>query len=125
MGQVVAGEEEHCVAGKDFSARFVDPKKLAAFRQSLRFRQRLRTAGVCSLFHLGMRLNGETLAALATTAREHGLTILRPHADEEAVRALAAAVVRLKSAFHVLTLGKESGEDRRRKMAGETERAEL
>src|ERR1051326_5665479 len=51
MGEIVGGEEEHCVAGKDFSARFVDPKELATLRQSLRLRQRLRTAGVCSLFH--------------------------------------------------------------------------
>jgi len=104
MRQIIAGDEEHCVAGMDFSARFVDSKKLATLRQSLRFRQRLRTAGVCSLFHLVPRLDGEALAAFATTAREHCLAILRPHANEEAVRALAAAVVRLKSALHVLTL---------------------
>src|ERR1051326_9048196 len=29
MGEIVGGEEEHSVAGKDLSARFVDPKELA------------------------------------------------------------------------------------------------
>jgi hypothetical protein len=45
-------------------------------------------------------LDGEALAALATTAGEHCLTILRPHPDEEAVRALATPVIGLKGTLH-------------------------
>ena len=46
------------------------------------------------------RVTGVGHAALPATAREHGLAILRPHADEEAVRALATAIVGLKSTLH-------------------------
>jgi len=45
-------------------------------------------------------LDGQTLAALPATTRKHGLAILRPHPDEEAVRALATAIVGLKSTLH-------------------------
>jgi len=41
-------------------------------------------------------LHGETLAALAATARKNRLTVFGAHADEKTVRALATAVVRLK-----------------------------
>src|SRR5687768_12853952 len=41
-------------------------------------------------------LDGEALATLPATAREHGLAVFRPHPDEEAVGALAAAIVGLK-----------------------------
>src|SRR4051812_40662990 len=51
MGELVDHVEEYCVAGKKFSARLVDSKVLTAFCESLRFRQRFRTAGVCLLFH--------------------------------------------------------------------------
>ena len=49
---------------------------------------------------LSVRLDGETLTALAATTRENGLSVLRAHPDEEAVRALAAAIVRLKGTLH-------------------------
>jgi hypothetical protein len=45
------------------------------------------------------RRNGEPLPALCATAFEHGTPVFRGHADEKAVCALAAATVRLKSAF--------------------------
>jgi hypothetical protein len=48
-----------------------------------------------------LALNGEALATLAATPGENRLTVLRPHADEETMRALAAAVVWLKSSLHV------------------------
>ena len=44
--------------------------------------------------------DGKTLATLAATAREHRLSVLRPHPDEETMRALAAAIVGLKSTLH-------------------------
>src|SRR6185369_15192062 len=37
LRQAVSGEEDDRISGKDFSARFVNPKKLATFRQPLLF----------------------------------------------------------------------------------------
>jgi len=37
MRQTVSGEEDDRISGKDFSARFVNPKKLATLRQPLLF----------------------------------------------------------------------------------------
>jgi hypothetical protein len=91
--QLVAGSKEDAIAGEEFAPRFVNAKKLAALGESLLFRQRL-----------GQRMaagsDGKALAALAATAREHRLAIFGTHTDEKAVRALAAAVVRLKSTLH-------------------------
>lgn len=43
---------------------------------------------------------GQTLAPFGPPALQHQTTVLRPHPDEEAMRPLAAACVRLKRAFH-------------------------
>ena len=48
-------------------------------------------------------LYSEALTTLAPPGRNHGATALGAHANEEAVRALASPVIRLKSAFHLLT----------------------
>ena len=101
MRQLVRGEEEDAVAGKEFAARFVDAKKLATFRQSSSLSaEPPELAGPSAGIGWLTRLDREALAALAATARKHRLSVLGPHADEEAVRALAAAVVRLKSTLH-------------------------
>jgi hypothetical protein len=42
------------------------------------------------------RLNGEALAAFATTARQNGLAVLGAHTDQESVGPLATPIVRLK-----------------------------
>jgi hypothetical protein len=106
VGQTVRGEEQNGVAREKLAAGFVHVKKLATLRQPLIFRQRLGPLRVCCALHrLAAPLDSEALATLATAARQHRLTILRPHADEETVRALPAAVVRLKSALHDLTSG--------------------
>ena len=55
------------------------------------------------------RLDGQALAALFAARREHVAAVLRAHALEEAMDALAPAIVGLKSAFHVLAPNGEKG----------------
>jgi hypothetical protein len=47
------------------------------------------------------RLNGQALATLPAASRKNGAAGSGAHADEEAVRTLATAVVRLKCTFHL------------------------
>ena len=96
MIEIVRRNEDHCIAGKEFAARVVNMDELATLRQSSLFRQRLGRQAI-HRFYRSACLNSEALAALAPTTRENCLSVLRPHTDEEAVRALPTAVVRLKS----------------------------
>jgi hypothetical protein len=100
--EVVRGEEDDGISGKDLPARFVNPKKIATTRDSLLLWEPFRTGrAVCRAFHCGCgRLNGQALAPFAAAARDDRLPIFRPHPDEEAVSALPAAVVRLIRALH-------------------------
>src|SRR5207244_1209075 len=96
--KTVGYDEEDGIAGEKFAARLVGAKKIAPLGQALFLRQCLGPRQMSSAARAA--LDGQTLAALPATAREHGLAILGPHADEEAVRTLATAIVGLKSTLH-------------------------
>ena len=96
--QAVGGEEENRVAGKDFAACLVDLDELATLRESASLSvEPDQAAGLPPSYTASAPLDGQALAALAAAARENCLAVLGPHPDQEAVRALATAVVRLKS----------------------------
>ena len=103
MQEVIASDEYDCVPREEFPARFVDSKKVPTLRESFLLGQCLGSrSGNCGDLHRrAPRLHGEALATLPAATREHRLPVFGPHPDEEAVRALAAAIVRLKRALHV------------------------